>query len=132
MRSIHPDAFGVLRRGTDTWPFFLKWEWRAVRPATMADRIAPSLRYYSSHRPTDDHGSRPTVLVVFEDEIAQTHFLRVARDEMARMGVNVPLRVSHRSLLERVGPLGQAWQTIDGTEQSYAFSRQPHTTNTHR
>ena len=84
VRSIHPDAFGILRRGTDTWPFFLEWERRAVRPATMADRIAPYLRYYSSHRPTDDHGSRPTVLVVFEDEIAQTHFLRVARDEMAR------------------------------------------------
>ena len=116
MRSIHPDAFGVLRRGTDIWPFFLEWERRAVRPATMADRIAPYLRYYSSHRPTDDHGSRPTVLVVFEDEIAQTHFLLVARDEIERTGVRVPLRVSHRGLLERVGPLGQAWRSPDGME----------------
>ena len=72
----------------------------------MADRIAPYLRYYSSHRPTDDHGSRPIVLVVFEDEIVQTHFLRVARDEMARTGVRVPLRISHRSLLERMGTAG--------------------------
>ena len=87
----------------------------------MADRIAPYLRYYSSHRPTDDHGSRPTVLVVFEDVIAQTHFLRVARDEMARTGVRVPLHVSHRSLLERVGPLGRAWRTVDGSEPTYAF-----------
>ena len=121
VRSIHPDAFGVLRRGPDTWPFFLEWERRAVRPATMADRIAPYLRYYSSHRPTDDYGSRPTVLVVFEDEIAQTHFLRVARDEMARTGVIVPLHVSHRSLLERVGPLGRAWRTTDRSEPYYAF-----------
>ena len=121
VRSVHPDAFGVLRRDTDTWPFFLEWERRAVRPATMADRIAPYLRYYSSHRPTDDHGSRPTVLVVFEDVIAQTHFLRVARDEMARTGVRVPLHVSHRSLLERVGPLGRAWRTVDGSEPTYAF-----------
>ncbi len=121
VRSIHPDAFGVLRRDSDTWPFSLEWERRAVRPATMADRIAPYLRYYSSHRPTDDNGSRPLVLVVFEDEIAQTHFLRVARDEMARMGVNVPLRVSHRSLLERVGPLGRAWRTTERTEIDYAF-----------
>ena len=84
LRSIQPDAFCVLRRGERTWPFFLEWERRAVRPATMADRIAPYLRYYSSHRPTDDHGVQPSVLVVFEDEIAQTHFLRVAREEMAR------------------------------------------------
>ena len=32
LRSIHPDAFGVLRRGPVTWPFFLEWERRAVRP----------------------------------------------------------------------------------------------------
>ncbi len=120
-RSIHPDAFGVLRRGEDTWPFFLEWERRAVRPVTMAARIAPYLRYYSSHRPTDDHGSRPVVLIVFEDEIAHTHFLRVARDEMERTGINVPLLVSHRSLLERVGPLGRVWHTAKGTEIGYAF-----------
>ena len=120
-RSIHPDAFGVLRRGENNWPFFLEWERRAVRPSTMAHRIAPYLRYYSSHRPTDDHGSQPLVLVVFEDEIAQTHFLRVARDEMARTGVDVPLLVSHRSLLERVGPLGRAWLTAEGAEPSHAF-----------
>ena len=121
LRSIHPDAFCVIRRGERTWPFFLEWERRAVRPATMAARIAPYLRYYSSHRPTDDHGVQPSVLVVFEDEIAQTHFLRVAREEMERTGVTVPLFVSHRSLLERVGPLGRAWRTIDGSEPEYAF-----------
>ena len=121
MRSIHPDAFGVLRRGPDNWPFFLEWERRAVRPATMADRIAPYLRYYSSHRPTDDNGSRPVVLVVFEDEIAQTHFLRVARDEMHRKGVDIPLLVSCRSLLERVGPLGRAWAKPDDSGTGYSF-----------
>ena len=121
VRSIHPDAFGVLRRGTDTWPFFLEWERRAVRPATMADRIAPYLRYYSSHRPTDDHGSQPIVLEDDEDEIAQTHFLRVVRDEMTRSGVAVPLQVSHRTLLEKVGPLGRAWRATDGAEPGYAL-----------
>ena len=109
MRSIHPDAFGMLRRNDVVWPFFLEWERRAVRPVTMAHRLAPYLRYYSSHRPTDDHGALPDVLVVFDDDIAQTHFLRVAREEMKRVRVAVPLLVSHRGLLERQGPLGRAW-----------------------
>lgn len=122
LRSIHPDAFAVLRRGKRNWPFFLEWERRAVRPTTMTNRIAPYLRYYSSHRPTDDQGAQPIVLVVFEDEIAQTHFLRVARDEMERAGVTLPLRVSHRSLLERAGPLGRAWRTAEGAESGYAFA----------
>ena len=121
LRSIHPDAFGVLRRGDALRPFFLEWERRAVRPVTMAARLAPYLRYYSSHRPTDDHGARPDVLVVFDDDIAQTHFLRIAQDEMARAGVEVPLLVSHRALMEREGPLGRAWLTPGVPEPALAF-----------
>ena len=98
MRSVNPDAFGVLRRGDATWPFFLEWERRAVRPSTMSERLAPYLRYYSSHRPTDD-------------EIAQTHFLRVAREEMRTEGVGVPLWVSHREAIDALGPLGRAWRS---------------------
>ena len=64
LRSVHPDAFGVLRRGSTTWPFFLEWERRAVRPSTMAARLAPYLRYYSSPQPTDEHGAPPAVLIV--------------------------------------------------------------------
>ena len=48
LRSIHPDAFGILRRGSETFPFVLEWERRAVRPGTMAARLVPYLRYYSS------------------------------------------------------------------------------------
>ena len=57
----------------------------------MAARLAPYLRYYASQRPTDDHGARPAVLVVFDDEVAASHFLRVARKEMERAGAEVPL-----------------------------------------
>ena len=39
-RSIHPDAFGVLRSEGEHWSFFLEWERRAVRPATMRARLA--------------------------------------------------------------------------------------------
>ena len=114
LRSVHPDAFGVLRRGSTTWPFFLEWERRAVRPSTMAERLAPYLRYYSSRQPTDDHGVQPAVLVVLHDDIAQTHFLRVAREQMDRSGVEVPLLVSHRELVEREAPLGRAWLVPNG------------------
>ena len=31
LRSVHPDAFGILRRGRTTWPFFLEWERRRLR-----------------------------------------------------------------------------------------------------
>ena len=116
LRSVHPDAFGILRRDSTTWPFFLEWERRAVRPSTMAARLAPYLRYYSSHRPADDHGAQPAVLVVFSDDIAATNFLRVAREQMTEARVGIPLLVSHEGLLEREGPLGRAWRTPDGRE----------------
>ena len=110
IHSVHPDAFGVLRREGRPWAFFLEWERRAVRPSTMTARLAPYLRYYATARPIDDHGLRPDVLVVFEDELAAHHFLRVARAEIARAGVDLPLLVSHRRLVEREGPLGAAWR----------------------
>ena len=116
-RSLHPDAFGMLRRNDLLRPFFLEYERRAVRPATMAQRLAPYLRYYSSHRPADDHGQRPLVLVVFDDPVAPAHFLEVARREMARVRVPLPLLASHRELVEREGPLGRAWLAPDGDFQ---------------
>ncbi|MYE06151.1 MAG: hypothetical protein F4Y04_02840 [Chloroflexi bacterium] len=111
LRSVYPDAFGVLSRGPVSWAFFLEWERRAVRPATMSQRLAPYLRYYASHRPTDDHGLKPAVLVVFDDDIAATHFLRLAERETARAGVNIPLWVSHRQAIDALGPMGRAWLT---------------------
>ena len=114
LRSILPDAFAVLRGEGRVWPCFVEWERRAVRPSTMAAKLAPYLRYYASPRPTDDHGARPTVLVVFGDELAAHHFRRVAREEMERTGVEVPLKVSHQSLIADEGPLGPAWLTPSG------------------
>ena len=111
LHSVQPDAFAMLRPGGKPWACFLEWERRAVHPSTMAARLAPYLRYYASQRPADDHGVRPRVLVVFDDDLAAHHFLRVARAEMDRARVDLPLWVSHRALLEREGPLGAAWRS---------------------
>ena len=91
-------------------PFFLEWERRVVRPGTMAARLAPYLRYYSTDEPVDDHGAEPVVLIVFDDPLVEARFLGVARFEMARRRVKVPLWVSYREALEKVGPLGAAWR----------------------
>lgn len=121
LRSIQPDAFGVLRRGSETFPFFLEWERRAVRPSTMVARLAPYLRYYSSKQPLDDHGEWPLVLVVFDDYLAEGNFHGVARGEMDLAGVDVPLWVSYRKLVEKVGPLGQAWRSPEVLEAVCPF-----------
>ena len=123
LRSVHPDAFGVVWAGGKTYPFFLEWERRAVHPSTMAARMAPYLRYYSSNQPLDDHGHRPLVLMVFDDFIAEGNFLGVARSEMKRAEVDVPLWISHAGLLEKVGPLGSAWRSPEVLEPSCPFRR---------
>ena len=56
------------------------------------------------------------VLLVFDDEVAGGHFLRVAVAEMRWAGVRVPLWVSHRNALKRFGPLGAAWERPGGWE----------------
>ena len=54
---------------------------------------------------------RPAVLVVLDDDLAAARFLRLAREEMGRANVAVPLWVSDRSLVAKVGALGPAWRT---------------------
>ncbi len=123
LHSVQPDAFGILRREKTTWPFFLEWERRAVRPVTMAARLAPYLRYYASERPLEDHGARPSVLVVFDDELAGVHFRRVAQGEMERTGIEVPLLVSHRAALDELGPLQpKAWHRLGNSARTGALS----------
>ena len=121
LRSIQPDAFGVLRRNGEDQPFFLEWERRAIRPSTMAKRIAPYLRYYAARRPVDDHGALPLVLVVFDHDLAADHFLRVTREQQDRARISVPLFVSDSEALEQTGPLGRAWRTVDSARPIAAF-----------
>ena len=121
LRSVHPDGFGVVDVGGVTQPFFLEWERRAVRPGTMASRLAPYLAYFSTRHPTDDHGSMPVLLVVFDDPLAEARFLGVAREQVERSRVEVPLWVSNRELLEELGLLGRAWRNLQSEMLGHAF-----------
>ena len=123
MRAVHPDAFGMLRVGRVVKPFLLEWEHRAVRPGTMAARLAPYLRYYATRCPVDDHGAEPVVLMVFDDAVVEARFLVVARREMARARVRLPLFVSHGERLEDEGPLGAAWRVPGVLELTCAFGQ---------
>ena len=121
LRSIHPDAFGSLQKEKSRFMFFLEWENRAVRPVTMATRLAPYLRYYSSWRPRDDHGVQPIVLIVFNDATVESRFLGVARDLMDQTRVDVPLWVSHSESVEREGPMGEVWRAPDTLDPTFIF-----------
>ena len=87
----------------------------------MADRLAPYLRYYSSLNPLDDHGATPLVLIVFDDMLVESRFHSVARREMARMRIKLPLWVSYKDMIEKEGPLGKAWRNPDHLEYTDAF-----------
>lgn len=113
--SIQPDAFGVLRLDGRDQPFFLEWERRAVRPSTMARRLAPYLRYYRSKRPVEDHAGPPIVLVSFENMLPANHFLRVAAQLQECGDLRVPLWVSDRGALAEGGPLGPVWRSAERT-----------------
>ena len=119
--SIQPDAFGVLRCDDRDQPFFLEWERRAIRPSTMAARLAPYSRYYSSKRPVEDHGVPPLVLVAFEDALAANHFLRVVVERQQRSRVRVHLWISERDALAEHGPLASVWRSADCATQGSAF-----------
>ncbi len=122
LHSIQPDAFGLLRGPESYLPFFLEWERRAIRPKTMTARLAPYLRYFEGHRPLDDHGAVPRLLLVFEQDLLASRFKAVARAEMDRAGVQIPLFVSDRQRIESAGPLGSIWLGTSGWQRRHAFS----------
>ncbi|MCY3733739.1 MAG: replication-relaxation family protein, partial [Chloroflexi bacterium] len=121
--SIQPDAFGVLSCDGIELPFFLEWERRAIRPSTMARKLAPYLRYYATKRPVEDHGAIPLVLVAFEDGLVADHFLRIAHERQQLSNVRVPLFVSDKNLLGLHKPFGPAWRSpaAGGSGQPFRF-----------
>ena len=119
--SVQPDAFGVLRLDGREQPFLLEWERRASRPSTMTTKLGPYRRYYATQRPTDDHGARPLVLIAFDEPPAADRFLRMLREEPWRDRERLPIRVSDRAVLERLGPLGPAWRSAQSSNPGRAF-----------
>ncbi len=123
--SVQPDAFGLLRSGGREQPFLLEWERRAIRPSTMAAKLGPYRRYYATQRPTDDHGAQPLVLIAFDDPLAADRFLRMLREQPWGDRERLPIRVSDRAMLERLGPLGDAWRREGYWQAGTAFSLRP-------
>ncbi len=119
--SVQPDAFGLLRLDGRDRPFLLEWERRAVRPSTMAAKLRPYRRYYGTQRPTDDHGAQPLVLIAFDDPLAADRFLWMLREQPWSERERLPIRVSDRGVLERVGPLGSAWRSAQSSSPGWAF-----------
>ena len=87
--------------------------WRPASPPTCA--TTPPAGHWTTTEIV------PAVLVVFDDDLAAGHFLRLAEQEMRRAGVKVPLWVSHRAALEGLGLLGPAWQRPGSYQPGYAF-----------
>ena len=115
------DAFGVLRRGAEILPFFLEWERRAVRPITMAARLAPYMRYYSTRRPLDDHGTPPTILVVFDDDLAPPTSCGWRERRWTGRGGGAAVGIPQGGI-GTVGAAGPGLATPDGLEPDKALS----------
>ena len=94
----------------------------------------PVGRYYATDHPAADHGAQLVLLVVFEDAVAPAHFLRVAREEVVRTGVDLPLWTASPNDLEVTGSLGIAWRNPVGQAFDHALlgsaNRKPTYTST--
>ena len=114
MRSVNPDAFGIpQQRATTTWPFLLEWERRGpCGPRPCRSASPPICATSPLTGPPTTTAPGPPSSSSSTSEIVQTHFLRLARDEMQAKGsgqrapVGLP-QGRHRAAL---GPLGRAWR----------------------
>lgn len=61
--------------------------------------------------------------MVFDDDIAASHFLRLALDAMRWANVDVPLWVTYTGKLQENGPLSEAWRSPDKWHYNHPFSR---------
>ena len=77
---------------------------------SVSAELAQALLDSAPQHFADDHGVQPSALVVFEDKLVRTHFLRLAREEMQAARVQVSLWVSHSKAIDVLGPLGGAWR----------------------
>lgn len=96
--------------------FLLEWERRALHPALSRAKLAPYLRYYATRWPMEDYGAYPVLLMVLRDEIAESLFLRVAQEELAKSGIaTLRALASYEDLIETRGPLSPVWADRPGS-----------------
>ena len=113
MRSIQPDAYALLETPAGERALFLEWD--GARQAgdnggPTGALPAPTTPPVGRSRTT---GLLPRVLIVFEDDLAADHFLRIAAEAIARAEVPLPLLVSDRRRIDEHGPLGRAWRSVE-------------------
>ena len=72
--------------------------------------------YYSTTKPLEDHGVIPMVLFVFETAFRAKRFADVARGEIEKTGVRLPLWVTSEEELYEEDPFSPVWRSPYGNQ----------------
>lgn len=113
-RSILPDTFIALRSNGRICAFFLEYERSAVYESKIPDKLDSYLAYYSTKKPLEEHGVVPIVLFVFETAFRAKRFTDVARGEIEKTGVRLPLWVTSEEELYEEDPFSPVWRSPYG------------------
>ena len=112
LRSVNPDACGIVVWNGIRIPFALEWERRAKYRSKGKSKVVPYAKYHRSGRPYLDFGSHPLILYVFESPSGATEFWEEASDFSENDGRElVAFGISTWKDLRRKGVFGEAWMT---------------------
>lgn len=112
-RILRPDGLGALDGPDGPLHFLLEYERRTRHPSDVWQRVERYLEYYRDGEWRQHWPSEPLTLFVFEDVGMETQFLLTVE----RVWGAHRIRTSCLSVLERAGPLGDAWRVPGGNYQ---------------
>ena len=121
---VHPDGYGVLRRGGRRHGFFLEYDRGTARAGDYRAKLGAYYAYRDSGRFAADYAGFPVVLLVTTDTDAENRIAGYAR---AAAGGAAPLplllttewrfRGAPGRPPDPAGPLGPIWRTPDDRER---------------